>query len=291
VITTYDGEDVANVENFDINGTHALGIRRVGEAELLEILLEPGLYDLCLPPNSRRIGEVSYIETFGTVINDANVARAQRYANDVQQEFREVDQTDPTGSCGWILDLRRNTGGDVAAMMAAIGPLMGEGQWWGQRGADGELEWVEYADGSLVGSFRTCTLSALRDNETLVENPYEIIRPNPPIAVLTSVGTASNGEISAWIARNRPEGETRIFGEPTRAIMNDGTISMWLMDRYTVRIPGGINIDLEGNQLPDHIEPDVLIPNDNSVYSVYGTDDDPLLQAALEWLRAQGCNP
>jgi hypothetical protein len=45
-----------------------------------------------------------------------------------------------------------------------------------------------------------------------------------------------------------------------------------------------VGITPEGDPLPKNIQPDVVVPTD---YSVYGTDSDPVIQAAEEWLHNQ----
>lgn len=46
------------------------------------------------------------------------------YALGMHKILRELDTSTP---CGWIVDLRQNSGGDLWPMLAGLGPLLGEG--------------------------------------------------------------------------------------------------------------------------------------------------------------------
>jgi hypothetical protein len=144
---------------------------------------------------------------------------ADPYAAIAGQLVAEVDQQ---GACGWVVDLRGNTGGDLWAMLAGAGPILGEGEVGAFVYVDGRREvW-----GSRAGQ-------ALLDGRVMAQGlAYHLARPQPPVAVLTDSSTASSGEAMAIAFRGRPK--TRSFGEPTAGlptkndlkVMSDGA---WLL--------------------------------------------------------------
>lgn len=53
---------------------------------------------------------------------------------------------------GWVLDLRGNGGGSIVPMLAAIGPLLGSGNWLTYRRRDGSSLSYQYAVGELCAN-------------------------------------------------------------------------------------------------------------------------------------------
>lgn len=47
------------------------------------------------------------------------------YATIMQESIQRADGDDV---CGWMIDPRRNTGGNLAAMIGGLGPFFGEGE-------------------------------------------------------------------------------------------------------------------------------------------------------------------
>lgn len=101
-------------------------------------------------------------------------------------------------------------------MLAAIGPLLGNGIYGHfLGGADDNIMPWGYEDGSFVaGKYPT----------KLVEKPYRLAKPNPPIAVLTGDHTSSSGE-AAYIAF-RGRSNVKSFGAATdgRTTSNHGIV-------------------------------------------------------------------
>jgi hypothetical protein len=122
---------------------------------------------------------------------------------------------DQAGACGWILDLRENSGGNMWPMLAGIGPLLGQSAS-AEHGTDpsavgffidrdgGEVAW-RYIDGvAYEGS----------ESNAVVEVPYHLVDPEVPVAVLLGPQVASSGEAIAVAFQGRPN--TQTFGDPTR---------------------------------------------------------------------------
>ncbi|MCF6261995.1 MAG: S41 family peptidase [Xanthomonadales bacterium] len=66
---------------------------------------------------------IAYIalESFSGESNDLE---AKKYAKTGHEIIQSLESA---GVCGWVLDLRQNTGGNMWPMIAAVGPLLGEG--------------------------------------------------------------------------------------------------------------------------------------------------------------------
>jgi carboxyl-terminal processing protease len=83
-----------------------------------------------------------------TAVND--------YATKVQDSIAVLALKKP---CGWIVDLRGNGGGNMWAMLAGIGPILGEGEPGASLGKDGiKRKWFyETAELALGAMTRTPT--------------------------------------------------------------------------------------------------------------------------------------
>ncbi len=176
--------------------------------------------------------------------------------------------------CGWVVDLRRNRGGYIFAMLGGLGPLLGEGVVGGQIDAQGTIARWSYGAGAVHNE-----ASAM----ITVTKPYG---PDPalgqvPVAVLQSGLTASAGEATALAFRGRVN--SRSFGEITyglttynvRTVLNDGAF----LDIMTA-----VDTDRTGTPYENPIAPDVPIASD---WAKLGTEADPILNGALAWLAEQ----
>ncbi|HVO43769.1 MAG TPA: S41 family peptidase, partial [Aggregatilineales bacterium] len=193
------------------------------------------------------------------------------YATDTQQAIQQVDTS---ATCGWIVDVRRNEGGRLAPIFSGIAPLIGEKRLFGTSNGSSDITWVTYAG----GLFSAPGYSDV--NLQLVKNPYSLIHAHPPIAVLTSELTGSAGEFMVIALLKRPGAETRVFGEHTQGLTTI-LLGFWLYDDAYLWIAASVITDRAGNTYPTGIEPDEKVATD---FSVFGTDDDPVLQAATQWL-------
>jgi carboxyl-terminal processing protease len=128
----------------------------------------------------------------------------QQYGMLAQEAIRRVDQG---GTCGWIVDLRRNSGGDMWPMLAGVGPILGEGTVGWFVYPDGRKQAWAYDNGQAQGNGVT---------QEGVANAYHLKRPFPPVAVLTGQYTGSAGEAIVVAFRARPH--TQSFGRPTYGV-------------------------------------------------------------------------
>lgn len=243
----------------------------------LELTLAPQKISYILPPRSQRFGNVSYLETFG--IFGADLPLLQNYTADVQTVIKDLASGN---TCGWILDLRRNTGGSIHAIQGGIAPFVGDGELYHIRWPDGHEDVTYYENGRVFG-IGTSELPAM------VQNPYVLSKPNPPMAVLVSHSTASGGEVSTIVVSGRSDSQTRIFGEQTPGLTTVVTY-INLYDGSMFWYPIQLLVDLNGQTYLEGVIPDEPIP---VVFDQrYGTRDDPVVQTALNWLKTDyGCTP
>ena len=186
--------------------------------------------------------------------------------------MRRLDQT---SLCGWIVDIRRTGAGNLWSYLAAIGPILGEGDVGGFLYADGTHELWSYRAGKVLwaGDERP---------ESLVQSGiYQPKRAMAPVALLTGPATIAAGELVIVAFEGRPN--VRTFGEPTRGLP---TLSMHtpLSDGAQVYVSGAFGTDRNGNVYKGPILPDENVTID---WSQFGTDRDPVILAARAWLNAQ----
>ena len=123
------------------------------------------------------------------------------FAEDIQKLIKAEDNVN---ILGWIVDLRGSGGGNMWPALAGIGPILGEGTAGYFIDPDDQQTSWGYFNGASV------------NNQTPVvqlSNPYELINPNPKVAVLLDNGIASSGEAIAisFIGRDN----TKSFGSST----------------------------------------------------------------------------
>ncbi len=183
---------------------------------------------------------------------------APEYVTTVQQIIREIDAANP---CGWIVDLRENTGGNMWPMLAGIGPVLGEGQVGMFIYPDGQQSFWDYADGQARLDGRPLTQAA----ET-----YRLQREMPPVAVLTGRDTRSSGEAVVVAFRGREN--TRSFGEATGGLSTANQMYD-LSDGARINLTVSVFADRTGYPYGDQIAPDQV--------------GQPALDMAIEWLLDQ----
>ncbi len=267
-IETINGIDAVDAPEPDGYKTIRLEVSRPGKSSTLNFRLVPDYYSTSLPVNGRRLSDqVSYIETYSAGVNDGDLT----YPNDAQQLIRKLDKAN---TCGWIVDVRRNPGGQALIMSMALAPLRGNGRWFGLKNIMGSVQWYDYQNNGFPAIANTF----------IVNRPYAVQESAPPVAVLTSPHTASMGEMTAYIFKSRTNAATRIFGEATGGYLSDGLNIIRLFDGSVMDVVSALGITPDGKPLPKNIQPDEVVQTD---YSVFGTDSDPVIQAADTWLMSQ----
>lgn len=219
-------------------------------------------------PAGRRLdGDIGYVQIPAFRFNGAQAVTDQFAAN-IVQTIRAVDQT-PT--CGWVVDLRDNRGGNMWPMLAGLGPLFGEGQLGAFAYPSGREEHWLYRDGQV-----------LLGDQVRAQGPvYHLARPHPPVAVLTDRYTASSGEAVAIAFRGRPN--TRSFGEPTAGTPTANDVKV-MPDGAWLGVTEARMADRTGRAYDAPLAPDQPV---EGFWTFASPEEDRTLQAALTWLRQQ----
>ncbi len=192
-----------------------------------------------------------------------------KFADDAHQAMKSIDSAD---LCGWVVDLRDNTGGNMWPMLAAIGPIAGPGtlgRFVGPEGGEA-TDW-----GYREGAAWVSGDSEKTERIAVSVEPFRPANSDLPVAVLISGNTSSSGEATAiaFIGRDN----TRLFGSETGglATANNGYA---LSDGTRIVLPIGYMADRHGEVHFPGIQPDEETPADTA------------LDAARTWLQAhQSC--
>jgi carboxyl-terminal processing protease len=185
------------------------------------------------------------------------------YATKLQDIVRTLDT--PT-TCGWIVDLRQNSGGNMWPMLAGLGPLLTTGSLGSFTGRGGESATWSYDNGAArVGRNETVRVS---------DAPYHLRQATPPIAVLMDARTASSGEAIAIAFRGNAN--TRSFGQHTRGLTTANS-AFTLSDGAMIVLTQAIDTDRNGQVYDEGVTPDVLTE----------AAEDGVPTAARRWLLDQ----
>lgn len=180
----------------------------------------------------------------------------------------ELGRQHARGACGWVVDVRDNTGGNMWPMLAALRPLLGEGVLGAFRAPPEDEPWSARAAWD-------------RHDRYAANTPPWPDLTGAPVAVLANGNTASSGE--AVVAAFRGRAATQLFGTSTAGLstVNNG-----------YPLPGGAMLllttaviaDRTGRAYGGPISPDT------TVAEVPGRDAP--MEAAVRWLVGQGsCIP
>ncbi|MEV0906930.1 S41 family peptidase [Streptomyces hokutonensis] len=195
-------------------------------------------------------------------------ARGSQEAYDkyVQRGRAAVAKADENGACGWVVDLRSETGGGMWPVLAVVGPILGDGKVGMFVDADGKKYTWSIKNGAPYEDGKSQGWSDARP----------VVRSSPPVAVLTGQGTASAGEAIVVAFRGRPK--TRSFGEPTRGVPT-GNKAYRLSDTALINLTEAKDADRTGRTYDEAIPPDEEIARNPLARA-----RDDVLRAAQDWL-------
>ncbi len=163
------------------------------------------------------------------------------YIEDIRARINE--QNHP-GIKSWIIDLRGNFGGNMWPMLAAIGPILGEGIAGYFTDADGGRALWRYTEGKSI--LNDEILAAAEDTLFTASSA-------PCVAVLTDRATASSGEAIAVAFKGRQC--TRSFGEATYGV-STGCKSHTLSDSARINLAESYFTDREFTRYGGPVLPD-----------------------------------
>jgi len=232
----------------------------------LVVALAPDTYSANRPPTGTRFADSGYLDLPGILGSPETQAW---YAATAQTAIRAVDSPDIHG---WVVDLRRCSGGQLPPMLAGIGPILGEGDAGAFTNADGTRDTFGYANGSA--RYQGQDQAWCR-----VPSPYHLANATPAVAVLTGAITASSGEAVVVAFRGRPA--MRSFGAPTFGVPT-GNVSTQLSDGAWITVTAARDTDRLGRTYDRAIPPDEALATN---WSTYGTAQDAVIATAMTWLR------
>jgi carboxyl-terminal processing protease len=201
----------------------------------------------------------------------------ERIADSLQSVIARLDTRNISR---WIIDLRKNSGGNCWPMLAGIGPLLGDGVY-GYFVSSDERVPITYRDGSAFqGRHVRCRVST---------RGYRTQSPHKSIVVLTSQGTVSAGEIVALAFSGRAQ--TWLIGEPT-AGLTTANATYSLSDQSLLVLTICQEADHNGRICEGRIQPDKYVSAERTGPSAADPAQttataDPVRAAALAWLQGQ----
>jgi carboxyl-terminal processing protease len=221
------------------------------------------------PPTARPLSvQVNLLELFA-VVGTTGDPEGSRYVGSAYHAIRGVSAA---ATCGWVVDLRRDTGGSLPPMLRAVGSIFGDGRAVGYRDRDGAIQWFAIENSTLVGAGPAVAAA---------ERPPRVPGPRPPVAVLTSRLTGSSGEGVVMAFRGRPRTPQLRRAHRRRSHRER---------RLPVVGPRGApphrghRVDRTGATYQTRIRPDRPVATD---WTRYGTPADPVVVAATRWLEAR----
>jgi carboxyl-terminal processing protease len=214
------------------------------------------------PPAGRRLspGQVHL-----TVPGFAGGTHGQQieFAKNIQSV---IQANDIEGTCGWVVDLRDNRGGNLWPMLVGLGPLLPEGELASSVYPDGRRTPVWYRAGQ--GGFGDYV-------QLRVPEPYRL-RGAGAVALLLGPGTASSAEVLAVAFHGLQN--ARSFGAPTAGV-SAGNRIFSLSDGASLVLTVAATSDRFGRLHADSIAPDEAVARG-------AAGEDRALAAARTWLAS-----
>lgn len=194
-------------------------------------------------------------------------------------------------TCGWIIDLRENNGGNMYPMLSGIAPLFGTNTEVGFRNANVEsIQVVINTNGTiqhLGGPFGGESDAWLSNTARLIQ--VHVV--DQPIAALIGPRTGSAGEATAIALAGREQ--THFFGETTAGYASSPTY-LRLLDGSLLSVTTHWTTGPRGAIYPEGVFPDVTVVSSTNVVNpvVNPLQDDPVVKAASAWLlQLPECRP
>jgi carboxyl-terminal processing protease len=231
---------------------------------------EPGSLPWYMVARGRRHGRIGHVlvPRFTGALDQAD-----RYADSLIARIRDLDEG---GTCGWIVDVRENSGGDLLPMLAGLLPFLGDEPLFSLKYADGTSVTWTYADYLDEARSRF----GVRD---FWPTQYQLRKPSAPVAVLLGPITASAGEAVVLAFRGRPA--TRSFGYMTQGLTTANE-PFELSDGAMLGLTVAVMADRAGDDAGGGaLWADELIDDERGFRSHNSPEQDPVLGAALAWLR------
>ncbi|MFT3934930.1 MAG: S41 family peptidase [Chitinophagaceae bacterium] len=227
--------------------------------------LKPALNELVGDIKGEMLGDsIAYLTVPWVSTTDSVIC--MQIADSLQQIIARLDQN---ALKGWIIDLRKNTGGNCWPMLAGIGPLLGNGVC-GYFISEREKIPIAYNNGmASQGRHVRCRST----------KPYTLKNAGQSIIVLTGNRTVSSGEIVALAFKGKEQ--VYFYGEPT-AGYTTANATYTLSDNSMLVLTVCMEADRTGKICEGKIMPDEMITS-----ITHPGLQDPARAAALNWFSGQ----
>jgi carboxyl-terminal processing protease len=193
-------------------------------------------------PSTRLVGEVAVLRLpgFGRA---PQTRAAHQYVAAAWRALRTM-----TTSCGWVLDLRNDLGGDMYPMLGAVASFLDVGKPLGFLSASGDVYWVRVHEGAVwePGTARELAVDY---------GSPPTITPRR-VAVLIGPDTISAGE--ATLVALLSQSGVRTFGLPTAGAAGSPK-SITMPDGAELWVTEVIDVDAMRTPYPAAIAPDVQV--------------------------------
>ena len=176
-------------------------------------------------------------------ISTTNEAICRSYADSIQSVIKSFDQR---GINKWIIDLRKNTGGNCWPMLAGLGPLLG----------NGTHAYFVSSNENIPVSYHNGIVRQGRNSRCTVSTPYTLKLNKKTIIVLIGKNTSSAGEIVALSFKG--QSNVYLYGEPT-AGLTTANATYSLSDGSMLVLTVCKEADRHGKIIQGKIQPDQII--------------------------------
>ena len=149
--------------------------------------------------------------------------------------------------CGWIVDLRGNSGGNMWPMLWGLDPLLGDAPFGYFITRTNEIPWARTKEG-IMGA---------RAIDPAVPPAFELMHADRPLALLMDGRTTSSGEMVALGLIGRPG--VRTFGQPSGGYTTANTTER-LSDGALLVVTVSTVADRNGQVADGPILPDENVP-------------------------------
>jgi carboxyl-terminal processing protease len=200
---------------------------------------------------SSTLGTIGYVRVPGFA--GAGRAPGAAFASQIRSAIRAQAAA---GTCGWIVDLRGNMGGNMHPMLAGLRDLLGDGELGYFVNRAGRQPWRAMGNGKPA-------------------------LPDMPVAVLINGRTASSGEAVLLSFVGRPE--ARSFGSDTFGVSTVNTL-LPLADGALMALTVGVQADRTGRTHGGVVAPDQVVQPAEGKATL---ENDPVVMAARSWLHSR----
>lgn len=230
------------------------------------VVLEASAYSSNHSPAAVDLATILLLELPGH-FSSGRVAGGRHYSQILLNALSKIDSS----TCGVIIDLRLNTGGNLWPMLAGLHTLLSHEEFGAfLRPFDDNPD-----------SWRPALQRYLQEQNL---GKPRVAQHDLPLALLTSRYTSSSGELAAIAFRGQDRAIT--IGEPTSGVPTVNTVHT-LADGAQLVLTELYALDRSGKVYTDSLEPDVLA---EVQWALFGNPQhDPVIAEAMNWFGSQGC--